>query len=85
MKKKVYVTHYWMSKGIIEYDGEIHNDRYFVGKPVGIKKVMPNNTFSRLSFFKKYEDALRDVQFKRIKKIEALKRQLDKLEKMDVK
>lgn len=84
MKVKVYVTHYWMSKGIIEYEGEIHHDRYFVGRPVKSKKVVSDNTFSKLSFFEKYEDAVRDVQFKRIKKIESLKRQLEKLEKMEV-
>lgn len=73
----VYITKYALTSGIIEANLHITEDGYAHGKPPGWDF---NSFFSPKDFFISKDQALNDCEARRIKKIEALKKQIFKLE-----
>lgn len=79
--RKVYITKYVLTQGILEAEGELIENR-FHGSLSGYKykQMYFNNDFHLTK-----EDALKDAESRRLKKIESLKKQIDKLEKLKIK
>lgn len=76
MKQKVFITKYALTKGIEEVEMEVRLDtRSCYGRYNGYISLFYNNEFHLTK-----EDALRDAEKRRVKKIESLKKQIEKLE-----
>lgn len=78
--KKVYITKYALTKGVIEKDGEIAD----YGN--GHVRAFVHGDYSSYgigseAFYTK-EEALKNAEERRIKKIESLKKQIKKLENL---
>lgn len=74
---KAYITKYALTDGIIEKEGEIVKDTYFNVRKYGF--------FSKGDYFFTKEEAIEKAEQMRLKKIESLKKQILKLEKLTFK
>lgn len=72
---KIFITKYALTSGIIETEGELKNE-YAYAKPEGW--LMPT-LFTKNDFYFTIEEALADCEVKRLKKINSLMKQIDKL------
>ena len=75
---KVYITKYALSTGIIETDDAEICSNIISGDMISSKKY---GTFHGNDWHKKKEDAVLRAEVMRIKKIESLKKQIEKLDK----
>lgn len=77
-KTKVYITNYALTDGIKEYPAELT-------EPGTALVVTKYNTwhFPKGKYFLTLEDAKKDAEKIRLKKIDSLKKQIEKLEKME--
>lgn len=84
MEQKVYITKYALTKGILEKDAEVKPSHW----DKNILFAWVHGNFGDESFrvgseaFCTKEEALKDADGKRIKKIESLKKQINKLENL---
>lgn len=76
---KVYITKYALSTGIIETDDAEICSNIISGDMISSKKY---GYFYGNDWHKKKEDAVLRAEVMRIKKIESLKKQIEKLDKM---
>lgn len=74
---KAYITKYALTDGIIEKEGRIVKDTYFDVEKYGF--------FSKGDYFFTKEEAIEKAEKMRLKKIESLKKQILKLEKLTFK
>lgn len=73
---KVYITANALTKGFIE-EGEDHPS-----KIVDVKYNGRHQYFYKGKFFTSFSDAQKDAEAKRLKKIQNLRQQIEKLEKL---
>jgi hypothetical protein len=84
---KVWVTKFWNTKGIYEANAKrsSSSENYASTTQYGdLTRVNPIPLMLGKTAFQKREDAVARVRELRIKKISALRRQLEKLEKMKI-
>lgn len=79
MEKKIFVFKYALTKGIIEVDAEIKQGIY--GEFTRVKN-QGNLMYLDKDYVHTKEEALKKAEDMRLKKIESLKKQIVKLEKM---
>lgn len=79
MEKKIFVFKYALTKGIIEVDAEIKQGIYSEFTKV---KNQGNLIYLDKDYVHTKEEALKKAEDMRLKKIESLKKQIVKLEKM---
>jgi hypothetical protein len=79
MEKKIFVFKYALTKGIIEVDAEIKQGIY--GEFTKVKN-QGNLIYLDKDYVHTKEEALKKAEDMRLKKIESLKKQIVKLEKM---
>ena len=79
MEKKIFVFKYASTKGIIEVDAEIKQGIY--GEFTKVKN-QGNLIYLDKDYVHTKEEALKKAEDMRLKKIESLKKQIVKLEKM---
>lgn len=82
MIQKVYITKYILTQGMLEATmdvnlDDVHFKKKCWGKINGISSGLYNDEFHLTK-----EDALKDAEKRRLKKIESLKKQIVKLENM---
>lgn len=79
MEERIYITKYALSEGILEKEAEIEDyGRYL---RAFVKGDYSSYGIGSEAFFKR-EDALKNAENRRLKKIESLKKQIKKLEKL---
>ena len=79
MEERIYITKYALSKGILEKEAVIKDcGRYLIAF---VKGDYSSYGIGSEAFFKR-EDALKNAENRRIKKIESLKKQINKLENL---
>lgn len=79
MEERIYITKYALSKGILEKEAVIkYYGRYL---RAFVKGDYSSYGIGSEAFFKR-EDALKNAENRRIKKIESLKKQINKLENL---
>lgn len=79
MEERIYITKYALSKGILEEEAVIKDyGRY---SRALVKGDYSSYGIGSEAFFKR-EDALKNAENRRIKKIESLKKQINKLENL---
>lgn len=82
--KTVFVTKYWETTGILEFEGEITDNGLFRGKPT-IRKPNEwifNGIFSPRYFSDTRDGAIQQCIKNRERKIKSTEKKLDKLKKM---
>lgn len=85
MGKKVYVTKYALTKGILEIDaivGQSFYDQNIFYARVCDRYLGTESFRVGLEAFLTKEEALKDAEKRRIKKIDSLKKQIKKLENL---
>ena len=78
MIQTVFITKYALTKGLIECEMEVKGNQCY-GKPPGYYYMV---SFFGEDFYLDKELALHDCENRRIKKIESLKKQINKLENL---
>lgn len=76
---KVFITKYALSKGVLVCDGYITQNGMFVGQPKGWFRP---DYFMKSDFFLTIVEANKDAEQRRLKKLESLKKQIQRLEDM---
>lgn len=79
MEKKIFVFKYALTKGIIEVDAEIKQGTH---EKYAKSKNQMNIMWPNRDYVHTKEEALKKAEDMRFKKIESLKKQIVKLEKM---
>jgi hypothetical protein len=78
--KKIFITKYALTSGIMEAEMEIMDDgKYCYGKPEGYAFA---TGFHGNDFHLTREEAIKDCHKRKDKKIESLKKQITKIEKL---
>jgi len=81
MKVKAYITKYCLSDGIKEVDGEIHESGRGDGRRY-LKIQYSAFLYSEKEYFFTLDDAKKDAEYRRNKKIHQLQKQIEKLKEM---
>lgn len=77
---KAFVTKYALTKGIIEFEGEIKSDgKIFSGKRPNGKHY---EYFHGKDFHLDIESAIKDCERRKVQKLESIKKQIVKIEKI---
>lgn len=73
-----FVTKYCLTSGIVIFEGEtINNGKYFSGSHEGVRFFLDSK-----DCFDSLDEAVKDAEIKRDKKIKSLEKQINKLSKM---
>lgn len=86
-KTTIYVTKYCLTSSIFKIDAQIKENMHFK-KGISAYGNLPNSSstgFYNNDFHLTEEEALKDADNRRIRKIESLKKQITKLEKKQIK
>ena len=82
-QETAYISKYAVTSGIIICtDGHFAKDGSYAGRPPG---WMLSSYFSQKDAYRTLEEALADGEKRRLKKIEALKKQIKRLEELEIK
>lgn len=80
MANKAYITKYALTRGIFEEEGRFVSGNFIVSHEWSTKAIQ---LFKLGDFHTDLKEALKQAEIKRQRKIDSLKRQIEKLEKLE--